>query len=81
MTTLLTRAEAAAYLGISPKLLDEFRKDGTLDYIQRVPCGKVFFNREELRQFKATHTRTTTHRESASFAPRYRENMSNRRWH
>lgn len=78
MTTLLTRAEAAAYLGISPKLLDEFRKDGTLDYIQRVPCGKVFFNREELRQFKATHTRAT-HRASASFAPCYRGNTSDRR--
>lgn len=80
MTTLLTRAEAAAYLGISAKLLDGFRKNGTISYIQRVPGGKVFFSREELRQFRATHM-CTTYRESASFAPRYRENTSNRRWH
>lgn len=80
MSTLLSRAEAAAYLGISMKLLDEFRKSGIIAYIQRVPGGKVFFNREELRQLKATHMRTT-HRAFASFAPCYRENTSNRRWH
>ena len=78
MSALLSRAEAAVYLGISTKLLDGFRKSGTISYIQRVPGGKVFFSRDELCQFRATHTRTT-HRASTSFAPCYRGNTSDRR--
>ena len=53
MGMLLSRAEAAAYLGISAKLLDGFRKDGKISYVQRVPGGKVFLSKEELRQFRA----------------------------
>ena len=48
MGMLLSRAEAAAYLGISAKLLDGFRKDGKISYVQRVPGGKVFLSKEEL---------------------------------
>lgn len=78
MGMLLSRAEAAAYLGISAKLLDGFRRDGKISYVQRVPGGKVFLSKEELRQFRAMYTRPVP-RASTAFAPAFRGEVPERR--
>lgn len=57
MTTLLTRKEAAARLGITVMTLDAERSSGHLAYIQRKPGGKVWITEEALAEYlaRATH--------------------------
>ena len=57
MTTLLTRKEAAARLGITVVTLDIERSSGRLAYIQRKPNGKVWVSEAALAEYlaKATH--------------------------
>ena len=50
MTTLLTRKEAAARLGITVMTLDAERTSGHLAYIQRKPGGKVWITAEALAE-------------------------------
>lgn len=78
MGMLLSRAEAAAYLGHQRKIARSgFRKDGKTSYVQRVPGGKVFLSKEELRQFRAMYTRPVP-RASTAFAPAFRGEVPER---
>ena len=56
MSTLFTRKEAAAKLGISLVTLDEARKFGRIAFIQRVPGGKCFFTEEAIAEYLARCT-------------------------
>lgn len=57
MMVLLTRDEAAAYLGISTQTLDAERAGGHIAYIQRKPGGKVWITEEAIAEYlaRATH--------------------------
>lgn len=57
MSTLLTRKEAAAKLGITVATLDAERTAGHLTYIQRKPGGKVWITEEAIEDYlsRATH--------------------------
>ena len=48
MEKLLTRKEAAEYLGISLTQLDEARKQKRIAYVQYVPNGSVYFTAQAL---------------------------------
>lgn len=57
MSTLLTRKEAAAKLGVTVATLDAERTSGHLAYIQRKPGGKVWITEEAISEYltRATH--------------------------
>ena len=57
MEKLLTRKQAAEYLGISLTQLDEARKQKRIAYIQYVRNGSVYFTEQALEEFvvRATH--------------------------
>jgi len=57
MSTLLTRKEAAAKLGITVATLDSERVSGHIAYIQRKPGGKVWITEEAIAEYlaRATH--------------------------
>lgn len=57
MEKLLTRKEAAEYLGISLTQLDEARKKKKIAYIQYVQNGSVYFTPQALEEYvaRATH--------------------------
>ena len=57
MGNLLTRKEAAAFLGVSLTTLDAERTSGRLAYIQRKPGGKVWITKAALEEYlaKGTH--------------------------
>ena len=57
MEKLLTRKEAAEYLGISLTQLDEARKQKRIAYIQYVKNGSVYFTPQALEEYvaRATH--------------------------
>ncbi len=56
-TTLLTRKEAAARLGMTLSTLDLERSCGQLAYIQRKPGGKVLITEAAIADYltRATH--------------------------
>lgn len=68
MSTLLTRKEAAARLGVSLVTLDAERNNGYLAYIQRKPGGKVWITEEAIAEYlaRATHTVKPTMRSVGS---------------
>ena len=57
MSTLLSRKEAAARLGVSLVTLDAERNAGYLAYIQRKPGGKVWITENAIAEYleRATH--------------------------
>lgn len=57
MTTVYSRQEAAKYLRISIKTLDELRKQRKISFVQHSPGGKVYFREEDLDAYlsRATH--------------------------
>ena len=57
MKELLTRKEAAAWLGISIDTLDAERASGHLAYIQWKPGGKVWITEAAIEEYldRATH--------------------------
>lgn len=58
MSTLLTRKEAAARLGISLVTLDELRTTRQLAYIQSKAGGKVWITEEAIDNFLARATQS-----------------------
>ena len=64
-------------MGMLLSRADGFRKDGKISYVQRVPGGKVFLSKEELRQFRAMYTRPVP-RASTAFAPAFRGEVPER---
>lgn len=52
-SSLLTKAEAAAYLGIAPRTLDDWRTAGAIACIERP--GYVRFLRTDLEDFLQRH--------------------------
>ena len=71
MSTLLTRKEAAARLGITVTL-DAERSSGHLAYIQRKPGGKVWITEEAIAEYlaRATHPARPELRRVKSLAAR-----------
>lgn len=57
---LLTRQQAAERLNISLSTLDEERRGGHIEYIQRKPNGRVQFTEESIAAYlaRATHQAT-----------------------
>ena len=56
MEKLLTRKQAAEYLGISLTQLDEARKLKRIAYIQYVRNGSVYFTEQALEEYVARST-------------------------
>lgn len=56
MEKLLTRREAAKFLGISLTTLDEARNSGLISYIQYVPNGCVYFTPAGIQEYIAKCT-------------------------
>ena len=56
MEKLLTRKQAAEYLGISLTQLDEARKQKRIAYIQYVSNGSVYFTEQALEEYVASST-------------------------
>lgn len=56
MEKLLSRKEAAEYLGLSLERLDDARREGKIAYIQYVDNGRVFFTETALEEFIARCT-------------------------
>ena len=71
MSTLLTRKEAAARLGVTVMTLDAERSSGHLAYIQRKP-GKVWITEEAIAEYlaRATHPARPELRRVKSLAAR-----------
>ena len=59
MTSLLSRTEAAQYLGISTRTLDRRSKSGCIPYISSCPGGRIHYRREALEKYirQNTHNR------------------------
>lgn len=57
---LLTRKEAANYLGISLATLDSARNSGLISYVQYVENGCVFFTETALQEYIARFTHRAT---------------------
>lgn len=57
MERMITRKDAAAYLGISIATLDATRLNGQISYVQYVPNGCIYFTTTSLQEFiaKCTH--------------------------
>ncbi len=57
MEKLLTRKEAAEYLGVSLTQLDEARRQKRIAYVQYVQNGCVYFTHQALEEYvaRATH--------------------------
>ena len=70
MSTLLTRKEAAARLGVTVMTLDAERSSGHLAYIQRKPGGKVWITEEAIAEYLATHPARPELRRVKSLAAR-----------
>ena len=57
MQKMLTRKEAAEYLGVSVTTLDSARNAGKISYVQYVNNGCVYFTEAGLQEYiaKSTH--------------------------
>lgn len=53
---MLTRKEAAEYLGVSVTTLDSARNAGKISYVQYVENGSVFFTETALQEYIARCT-------------------------
>jgi len=60
MEKLYTRKEAAEYLGVSIKTLDEARKAGEIAFIQYTDYGRIHFTETALQEFiaRCAHSQT-----------------------
>lgn len=57
MENLLTRKEAAVYMGISVSTVDRILKSGQMAYVQRIPNGKVWISLGAINEYIARVTR------------------------
>lgn len=57
MESLMTRREAAAYMGISVSTIDRILKSGQMAYVQRIPNGKVWISLNAINEYIARVTR------------------------
>lgn len=79
MAYLLTRQQAAEYLGVSLVTLDEARMAGQIAFIQRKPCAKVFFRAADLETFLARCTRPARPEPRIAASGTYRNRRVGRR--
>lgn len=57
MSQLLSREQAAMYLGISVRTLDRKRMDGQIPYISECKHARVRFFEKDLNRYLATYRR------------------------
>lgn len=72
MEKLFTRKEAAEYLGVSLKTLDEARKAGEIAFIQYTDYGRIHFTETALQEFiaRCTHTARPVNQIQATYRRR-----------
>lgn len=75
MDKLITRKEAAQFLGISIATLDAARSNGLISYVQYVENGCVYFTEAGLQEYiaKATHRAKPIEKCSTYRTPRSRK--------
>lgn len=75
MDKLITRKEAAQFLGISIATLDAARSNGLISYVQYVENGSVYFTEAGLQEYiaKATHRAKPMEKRSTYRTPRSRK--------
>ena len=66
MEKLLTRKEAARYLGISIATLDAARAKGSISFVQYVDNGCVYFSEASLQEYIARFTHRAKPKEAYS---------------
>ena len=72
MQKMLTRKEAAKFLGISLATLDAARTNGLISYIQYVENGCVYFSEANLQEYIARSTHRANPRNENSITYRKR---------
>ena len=55
MASLMTRAEAIDYLGISERLMCQLTAENAVAYIQHRKGGKMFFRQQDLEDYIERH--------------------------
>ncbi len=75
MDKLITRKEAAQFLGISIATLDAARSNGQISYVQYVENGCVYFTEAGLQEYiaKSTHRAKPMERRPTYRTPRSRK--------
>ena len=75
MDKLITRKEAAQFLGISIATLDAARSNGQISYVQYVENGCVYFTEAGLQEYiaKSTHRAKPIEKRPTYRTPRLRK--------
>ncbi len=75
MDKLITRKEAAQFLGISIATLDAARSNGQISYVQYVENGCVYFTEAGLQEYiaKSTHRAKPIEKRPTYRTPRSRK--------
>lgn len=75
MDKLITRKEAAQFLGISIATLDAARSNGLISYVQYVENGCVYFTEAGLQEYiaKSTHRAKPMEKRPTYRTPRSRK--------
>ncbi len=75
MDKLITRKEAAQFLGISIATLDAARSNGQISYVQYVENGCVYFTEAGLQEYiaKSTHRAKSMEKRPTYRTPRSRK--------
>ena len=75
MDKLITRKEAAQFLGISIATLDAARSNGQISYVQYVENGCVYFTEAGLQEYiaKSTHKARPMEKRPTYRTPRSRK--------
>ena len=75
MDKLITRKEAAQFLGISIATLDAARNNGLISYVQYVQNGCVYFTEAGLQEYiaKSTHRAKPMEKRPTYRTPRSRK--------
>lgn len=75
MDKLITRKEAAQFLGISIATLDAARSNGQISYVQYVENGCVYFTEAGLQEYiaKSTHRAKPMEKHPTYRTPRSRK--------
>ncbi len=75
MDKLITRKEAAQFLGISIATLDAARSNGQISYVQYVENGCVYFTEAGLQEYiaKSTHRAKPMEKRPTYRTPRSRK--------
>ena len=72
MEKLMNRKEAAEYLGISLKSLDDARRGGSIAYVRYSDNGRIYFTEAALQEYiaRCTHSARPANQIQATYRKR-----------